>query len=363
MIKIAINGLGRIGRASLKIALEKTGLNIVAVNDLAPARILSHLLKYDSVYGIYPYEVEVKESGISLQKEGHTPASEHFIKDVNLFPDELIVNKHPIKVFSQKDPRQLPWKELDIDVVLECTGRFVEDGAAKAHLEGGARRVIISAPAKGSGEVQTYLVGVNAEAYQKQPLISNASCTTNCVAPVTKVMVEQFGVEKATMTTIHAVTTEQNLVDGPPPLLHPDLRRGRAALNNIVPTTTGAATATAAVIPALQDRFDGVAMRVPVLCGSITDFTFITSKNTTIAEVNQAFIKAEKDAYYKDVLATSAEPLVSNDIIGNPHSAIVDLTLTKVISGNLVKVLAWYDNEWGYSSRLVELAIEIGQTH
>lgn len=345
MLRLAINGFGRIGRAALKIALEKNAVQVVAINDLAPARVLAHLLKYDSVYGIYPKEVMVEEAGQIIEKELY---------------EFLVVDGQRIKILVEKDPAALPWKELKVDVVLECTGRFTKDGSAGAHLQAGAQRVIISAPAKG-GNVPTFLLGANAENYQGQTLISNASCTTNCVSPITRIIEENFGVIKAAITTIHAVTAEQNLVDGPPPVLHEDLRRGRAALQNIVPTTTGAATATAEVFPQIKGKFDGLAIRVPVLCGSLSDFTFLVKRTVTVEGVNHAFLEAEKNPYYQGILTTSPEPLVSSDIVGNSASTIVDLSMTQVIDQDLVKVLAWYDNEWGYSNRLVELAIEIGK--
>lgn len=360
MLRLAINGFGRIGRAALKIALEKNAVQVVAINDLAPARVLAHLLKYDSVYGIYPKEVMVEEAGQIIEKELWTLPKAHFEEKTPEHDEFLVVDGQRIKILVEKDPAALPWKELKVDVVLECTGRFTKDGSAGAHLQAGAQRVIISAPAKG-GNVPTFLLGANAENYQGQTLISNASCTTNCVSPITRIIEENFGVIKAAITTIHAVTAEQNLVDGPPPVLHEDLRRGRAALQNIVPTTTGAATATAEVFPQIKGKFDGLAIRVPVLCGSLSDFTFLVKRTVTVEGVNHAFLEAEKNPYYQGILITSPEPLVSSDIVGNSASTIVDLSMTQVIDQDLVKVLAWYDNEWGYSNRLVELAIEIGK--
>lgn len=359
-VRIAINGFGRIGRQAFKVALEKDELEIIAVNDLTPARVLAHLLKYDSVYGIYDKKIEVEEAGEVVAIEGNQPTDEHFAEPTGKL-GHLLVDGRRTQVLAEKEPSQLPWRDLDIDVVLECTGRFTRDRAAAAHLEAGAKRVVVSAPTKGAGDVGTFLLGVNADRYQGEDVISNASCTTNCVGPVAAVMHAQFKVLKAAMTTIHSVTAEQNLVDGGPPGLHQDLRRGRAAAHNIVPTTTGAAIATTKAIPELEGLFDGVAVRVPTLCGSITDFTFLVSQKVGVAEVNQAFRDANRNPLYEGILEVTEEPLVSSDIIGNPASAIVDLSVTKVIDGDLVKVLAWYDNEWGYSNRLVELAIQVGQ--
>jgi len=337
-LRIAINGFGRIGRAAFKIALARPNIEVVAINDLSPAEVLAHLLKYDSVYGIYQNEVTVKEAGKI---------------------EYLVVKNQKTKILSQKDPEKLPWKDLGVQVVLECTGRFTDNDSANAHIKAGAEKVIISAPPKTESAINTYLLGVNIDSYKGEPVISNASCTTNCVSPVAKVIEKYFGVEKAGMTTIHAVTAEQNLVDGAPPSLHKDLRRGRSALNNIVPATTGAATATTKVIPQLKDKFDGMAVRVPIICGSLTDFTFVVKKETNVEEVKQAFLEAKKDKMFLKVIQTSTEPLVSSDIIKNPASAIIDLTLIKVIDKTLVKVLAWYDNEWGYSNRLIDLAWKI----
>ncbi|MFH0853463.1 MAG: type I glyceraldehyde-3-phosphate dehydrogenase [bacterium] len=325
--RLAINGFGRIGRAAFKIALDSKKFDIVAINDLTDPATLAHLLKYDSLYGAYSRPV----------KHGRSA---------------LIVDGRTIKITSIKEPAKLPWKRLKVDVVLECTGRFVKDGAAQAHIKAGARKVVISAPANGSGEVPTQLIGVNAHEKTDAQVVSNASCTTNCVAPVAKVIVDNFGVRRAAMTTIHSYTADQNLQDGP----HGDLRRARAAAVNLVPTTSGAAISTAKVIPELEGIFDGFAIRVPTPVVSLSDFTFITKKKTTVQAVNQAFHRAAKNPAYKGVLAVSNEPRVSTDYIGDPHSATVDLLLTNVIAGDLVKIVAWYDNEWGYSNRLVELA-------
>lgn len=333
--RIAINGFGRIGRHALKIAMTKPELEVAAVNDLGSLEVMAHLLRHDTAYGAYQKTVAIEGSN-------------------------LVIDGRRIKFLSVKDPAELPWRELKIDIVLESTGRLTKDGAAKAHLTAGAKRVIVSAPTKGGG-VRTYLLGVNAEQNRGDEIISNASCTTNCVAPVAKVMMENFGIKKAGMTTIHSYTAEQNLVDGPVPPLHPDLRRARAAAQNIVPTTSGAAISTGEVFPELQGLFDGYALRVPTLTVSFTDFTFLTKKKTTIEAVNNAFRAASTSSAMKGILVVSDEPLVSSDFKGNPASAIVDLPMTNVIDGDLVKVAAWYDNEWGYANRFVEQAVVVGQ--
>lgn len=333
--RIAINGFGRIGRHALKIAMAKPELEVVAVNDLGGLEVMAHLLRHDTAYGAYQKSVAI---------EGN----------------DLVVDGQRIKFLSTKEPAELPWKALRVDVVLESTGRLTKDGAAKAHLTAGAKRVIVSAPTKGGG-VKTYLLGVNSDQNKGDEIISNASCTTNCVTPVAKVMLENFGIKKAGMTTIHSYTAEQNLVDGPVPPMHPDLRRARAAAQNIVPTTSGAAISTGEVFPELQGKFDGYALRVPTLTVSYTDFTFLTKKKTTTEAVNEAFRKAAATPEMHGILVVSDEPLVSSDFKGNPASAIVDLLLTNVIDGDLVKVAAWYDNEWGYANRFVEQAVLVGR--
>ncbi len=335
-IRVAINGFGRIGRHAFKIAFEKPELEVVAINDLGSIEVMAHLLQYDTAYGHYHRHVSFKEG-------------------------TLIVDGKEIAFVSVKEPAELPWKQMGVDVVLESTGRLTKDGAARAHLQAGAKRVVVSAPTKG-GNVETYLIGVNADQYHGDDVISNASCTTNCVSPVTKVMLAEFGIQKAAMTTIHSYTAEQNLVDGPVPPLHPDLRRARAAAQNIVPTTSGAAISTGEVLPELQGKFDGYALRVPTITVSYTDFTFLTKKRTTIDEVNAAFTTWAAKPAMKGVLEVSDVPLVSSDFRGNPASATVDLLLTNVIDGDLVKVAAWYDNEWGYSNRFVEQAILVGRS-
>ncbi|PIV51762.1 type I glyceraldehyde-3-phosphate dehydrogenase [Candidatus Falkowbacteria bacterium CG02_land_8_20_14_3_00_36_14] len=327
-INVAINGFGRIGRSAFKALLDKknSNFNIIAINDLTDTKTLAHLLKYDSVYGNYGRKVEFSK-------------------------DSLTVNGKKYKVFAYRDPQILPWKALSIDIVLECTGFFRTKEDAFKHIKAGAKKVILSAPGKGGG-VKTIVLGVNENKLSKSDkIVSMASCTTNCLAPITEVVRQNFGIAKAIMTTIHSYTTDQNIVDGP----HQDLRRARAAATNIVPTTTGAAIATAETIPSLKGKFDGMAVRVPVLVGSITDAVYITKKNTNESKVNQVFKKASRSAQFKNYISVTEEPIVSSDIIGNPSSAIVDLALTKVIGGNLVKVVAWYDNEWGYSNRLADL--------
>lgn len=325
-IRVAINGFGRIGRSAFKIARENKNLEVVAINDLTDSRTLVHLLKYDTAYGIYDRKVSAEDG-------------------------YLVFEKKKILVFAEKDPAKLPWRDLKIDVVLECTGFFTKDGSAKMHLQAGARRVIVSAPTSGTGGIQTYLLGVNDDKYKGDGVISNASCTTNCIGPVAAVVLENFGIKKGMMSTVHSYTQDQNLQDGP----HKDLRRARAAAGNIIPTTTGAAISTTAAIPEMRGKFDGIAIRVPTITGSLNDFTFLVSRVVTTDEVNQAFRDAVKKPKYKGILAVTEDPIVSSDIVGNTHSAIVDLDLTRVVDGDLVKVLAWYDNEWGYSNRLVEL--------
>jgi len=326
MTKIAINGFGRIGRPSFKIALEK-GMEITAINDLANVENLAYLLKHDSVHRGFQKNIEIKEGN-------------------------LVVDGKETKVFSEKDPANLPWKELGIDVVLECTGFFTDREKASAHLRAGAKKVIISAPTKDKA-IKTIVLGVNEkEIKESDDILANASCTTNCLAPIMKVLDENFGVEKSIMSTIHSYTSTQALVDRPN---KKDFRRGRSAAENIVPTSTGAAIATTLVLPQLEGNFDGMALRVPTPVGSISDITCLLKKDTSVKELNETFEKASS-AELEGILSYSEEPLVSSDIIDNPYSTIVQGDLTKVIGGNLVKIIGWYDNEWGYSNRLVELA-------
>ncbi len=327
-LNIAINGFGRIGRAVCKIILEKyPSYKIVAINDLTDTKTLAHLLKYDTAYGVYNQKVSHDEKNI-------------------------IINNKKIPVLSEKDPSLLPWKKMNVDVVLECTGRFTNKEGLMMHVKAGAKKVILSAPAKGEAEVKTIVLGVNEnKVNKKDQIVSCASCTTNCLAPVTEIIRQKFGIEKALMTTIHAYTADQNLVDGP----HKDLRRARSAALNMVPTTTGAAVAINSTIPSLKGTFDGLAVRVPVVVGSMCDVVFLLKKNTTVEEINKNFVKVCSTAKLRGLVEASNEPLVSSDIVGNEHSAIVDLSLTKVIGGNLAKVIVWYDNEWGYSCRLADL--------
>lgn len=332
MIRVAINGFGRIGRNALKVGIDRDDLEFVAVNDLSDPETLAYLLKYDSVYGRFKHEVEHKEGA-------------------------LIVNGKEIRVVQQKDPKLLPWKQLDVDVVIESTGFFTKKEDAQMHLDAGAKRVIISAPSK--GDINTYIIGVNDKNHSiNEAIIDNGSCTTNCIAPVAAIMHGNFGIEKALMTTIHSYTKGQNIVDG---AHRKDPRRGRAAAVNIVPTTTGAAKATVKAIPELKGLFDGIAIRVPVPVGSLADFTFVLKKDTTVEEINETFKKAAQNPIYSGVLQATNDPIVSSDIVGSPYSAIVDLGMTKVVGGNLVKIIAWYDNEWGYSHRLVEMVATIGK--
>lgn len=338
-IRIAINGFGRIGRTTFKAALEhQDGVEVVALNDLGSADNMAYLLKYDTNYGVYNRDIDFGKNFISVDGKKY-------------------------KLYAEKDPRLLPWRSLKVDVVLECTGRFTNKKDASWHLIAGAKQVIISAPAKSGGSIGTYVLGVNAHVKQGwtpgqgTQVISNASCTTNCISPVMAVLEDHFGIKKALMTTVHSYTADQNLVDGP----HTDFRRGRSAATNIVPTSTGAAIATTETIPSLKGKFDGVALRVPTTTGSISDITAHLKKKVTVKQVNDAFRKAAKNPVFKGILAVSEEDLVSRDIVGRPESAIVDLPLTLVIGGDLVKVFAWYDNEWGYSLRLIEEAVMVGR--
>lgn len=341
MIKVAINGFGRIGRTAFKVAIDKHSqeLEIVAINDLGDAKTLAHLLKYDSNYGVWNHDISNDDPSTG---SGH-----------------IVVDQKVYQVLNVKDPASLPWKDLNIDVVIESTGKFTKGEEATLHIKAGAKRVVISAPVHGDGEgVPTYLLGVNADKYSGEDIISNSSCTTNCIAPVAQVMHSKFGVLKAMMTTTHAYTQDQNLQDGS----HKDLRRARGAAQNIVPTSTGAAISTAHVIPELEGLFDGTAMRVPVAVGSISDFTFLLKKKVTVEEVNQALKDASESPQMKGILAVTEDPVVSSDIVGRPESAIVDLSLTQVVDGDMVKVFAWYDNEYGYANRLVEQVINVGRT-
>jgi len=330
-VKVAINGFGRIGRCVLRAAFKKKSrMEVVAINDLTDAPTLAYLLKNDSVHGKFASNVKVEGSSI-------------------------VVDGKKIQVFAEKDPEKLPWGKLGVDVVLESTGIFRKREDAEKHIKAGARKVIISAPAKGEG-IKSVCLGVNDNVINADDtVLDNASCTTNSLTPVVKVLEDSFGVEKGFMTTIHGYTSDQRLLDAP----HKDLRRARAAATNIIPTTTGAAKATGKVIPSAQGKLDGIAVRVPVPDGSLTDLVVVLKKNVTVEEVNAAMKKAA-EGELKGILEYSEDPLVSSDILGNPASSIFDAQSTKVIGGNLVKVLAWYDNEWGYSNRLVELIEKVG---
>lgn len=333
MIRVAINGFGRIGRAFFKVALESKELATVAVNDLTDPANLAYLLRYDTVYGRYNQPVEVRG-------------------------DSLLVGGQKIKVLCEKDPAALPWKKLGVDVVVESTGRFTNQEDASKHLQAGAKRVVISAPAE---DVTQLLVGVNDKGFEEPdlPVVTcNGSCTTNAVAPVVAVMMENPGVVKGMLNTVHAYTATQGLVDGP---ATKDYKRGRAAAANIVPSTTGAAEAVIESLPELKGLFDGIAMRVPVVCGSIADFTFLSKRKTSVSEINEIFKKAAKTKRWEGILKITEESLVSADIIADPYASIVDLTLTRVINDDFVKVLAWYDNEWAYAVTLVEHVLRVGK--
>ncbi len=332
MVKVAINGFGRIGRNALKILLDRRDVQVVAINDITDAKTLAHLLKHDSSYGTYDKKVSATENSI-------------------------IVNTREIPVIAEKEPAKLPWKELSVDVVIECTGLFTKPEDARKHINAGAKRVVISAPAKGEG-AKTVVLGVNEEVVtEDDAILSNASCTTNCIAPIMKVLEDEFGIEKAMMTTVHSYTGSQRILDAPAK----DLREARSAAENIVPTTTGASKAAALAIPSLKDRFNGLSIRVPTPVVSLSDITAIIRRNTTKEELARVFKKASKELYYEGIIGVTEEELVSSDFIGDPHSCVVDLPLLDVVGGNMIKVVAWYDNEWGYSNRLVELAVDFGK--
>jgi glyceraldehyde 3-phosphate dehydrogenase len=330
--RLAINGFGRIGRNAFKVAFERSDMEIVAINDLTDTKTLAHLLKHDSNYGTYGHKVGFDDK-------------------------DIIVDDKHIKVLAEKDPATLPWKDLNIDVVIESTGFFVKPELAKAHVTAGAKKVVISAPAKGDGAT-TVVLGVNEDSLNDAgEVISNASCTTNCITPVAAVVESAFGIEKAMMTTVHSYTASQKLQDAPAK----DLREARNAAENIVPTTTGASIAAAKALPALENKFGGMSIRVPTPVVSLSDFVIITKRDVTVEEVNETFKKAAKEPYFQGILDVTEEELVSSDFIGNSHSCIVDLKLTAVIQGNMLKVVAWYDNEWGYSNRLVEVCADTGR--
>lgn len=331
-IKVAINGFGRIGRNAFKIAFDRSDLEIVAINDLTATEVLAYLLQHDSNYGLYGRKVGFDEN-------------------------HIIVDGKKIPVTAEKDPTQLPWKDLGVDVVIESTGRFTKKEDAGMHITAGAKKVVISAPTK-SADVDTLVIGANEEMIEKAgDIVSNASCTTNSVAAIMAIMNSNFGVENAMLTTVHSYTATQALQDGPAK----DMRESRAAAENIVPTTTGAAIAVTKALPELKDKFDGVSIRVPSPVVSLSDVTMVLHRDTTKEEINEVFKKAVKEPYYQGVLDATEELLVSKDYVGNSHSGIVDLPLTNVVGGNLAKVVVWYDNEWGYSNRLVELVADVGK--
>lgn len=332
MVRLAINGFGRIGRCAFKIAFERRDAEIIAINSLGDPATFAHLLKYDSAYGVYDHEISFDDK-------------------------HIIVDGVKILFLSEPEPIRLPWDKLKIDAVMECTGRFTNPADARAHIKAGARKVIISAPAKGPG-AKTVVLGVNEEVVTADDdIISCASCTTNCIAPVMKILEDNFGIEKAMMTTVHSYTASQKLVDDQAK----DLREARAAAVNIVPTTTGASKAAALTIPSLENKFNGLSVRVPSLVVSLADITAVLKRDVTREEINEVMERAAREPYYEGILNVSNDALVSTDFRGNSHSAVVDLPLTDVVGGNLVKVIAWYDNEWGYSNRLVELSVDFGR--
>jgi glyceraldehyde 3-phosphate dehydrogenase len=326
--KVAINGLGRIGRAILKLVMDEPSMELVAINDLIDEENLAYLLRFDTVYGRYSKPVAV-DGG------------------------DLVVAGSKLRTLSQRDPSDLPWKQLGVELVFECTGALTRREDLEKHIRAGAQFVLLSAPSKGE-ELETVIHGVNTQG-GTGAIVSCASCTTNCITPIVEVIGRRIGVEKAAMTTVHAYTASQSIVDGP----SKRLRRGRAAAANLVPTTTGAAHAATLALPAYAGRFDGIAIRVPVPVGSIADITFVTSRKTTVDEVNRILTEEAASQRYEGVLGVSRDPLVSSDIVGDPRASIVDLDLTKVIDGDLVKVLSWYDNEWGYANQMVREAVSV----
>lgn len=330
--RVAINGFGRIGRSAFKIAFERSDIEVVAINDLTDTKTLAYLLKYDSNYGTYQYDVSSDDTGI------------------------IVDGKH-IAVLSERDPKSLPWRGMSIDVVIESTGFFTKSEDASKHIQAGAKRVVISGPTK-SEDVDTIVLGANDEKITTStPVVSNASCTTNSLGAAMAILDANFGIEKSMLTTVHSYTASQKVQDAPAK----DPRECRNAAENIVPTSTGAAIAVTKVLPGLRGKFDGISMRVPTPVVSISDVTVLLSRNVTVEEVNSVFIKASKEPFYQGVLTVSDNPLVSRDYIGSSYSGIVDLALTRVVDGNLVKVCIWYDNEWGYSNRLIELVADIGR--
>jgi glyceraldehyde 3-phosphate dehydrogenase len=331
MAKVAINGLGRIGRAAFKIVVDTPELELVAVNDLIPTENLVYLLKYDTVYGRYQKKIRA---------EG----------------ESIVVDAKEYLVLHEKDPARLPWGNLEVDIVLECTGVFTKREDMKKHLQAGARHVILSAPTK-SEDVDTIVYGVNKPGDGSVQMISCASCTTNCITPVVEILGRRIGIVKAIMTTVHAYTASQGIVDGP----SKKIRRGRSGAANFVPTSTGAAIATTKALPQYAGKFDGVAVRGPVPAGSLADLVFLTERDTSVDEVNRIFQEEAQSDRYQGVLAVTKDPIVSSDIIGDPHASIVDLEMTQVVDGNLVKVMSWYDNEWGYTNQMVREAVAIAR--
>ncbi len=332
MAKVAINGFGRIGRAAFKIILDTPELDLVGVNDIMPLDNLAYLLKYDTVYGKYDKEVEVGDGA-------------------------LIVDGEEYPFFAERDPSDLPWGESDLDIAFECTGIFRTQEGLEKHLEAGAKFVILSAPAKSEG-IPTIVHGVNVPEDESVRYLSCASCTTNCITPVVEVMGRRVGVENAIMTTIHAYTSTQAIVDGP----SKQFRRGRAAAANFVPTTTGAAIATTKVLPELVGRFDGVAVRAPIPVGSISDIIFVTTRETSVEEINDIFREEAASDKYRGILGVAEDPIVSADIIGDTHASIVDVGMTQVVNGTLVKIMSWYDNEWGFTSQMIREGVRVAKT-
>lgn len=332
MVRLAINGFGRIGRCAFKIAFERRDAEVVAINSLGDTKTFAHLLKYDSAYGVYDHDITYDDQ-------------------------HIIIDGRKILFLSEPEPLKLPWEKLKIDTVMECTGVFCNPADARQHIKAGARKVVISAPAKGPG-AKTVVLGVNEEVVTADDeILSCASCTTNCIAPVMKILEDNFGVEKAMMTTIHSYTASQKLVDD----AAKDLREARAAAVNIIPTTTGASKATALTIPSLENKFNGLSVRVPNLTVSLADITAVIKKDTTVEQLSGVFERAAREPYYEGILDVSHDELVSSDFRGNANSAIVDLPLIDVVGGNLIKLVVWYDNEWGYSNRLVELSVDFGR--
>ena len=331
MARVAINGFGRIGRAALKVILDTPELDLVAINDIVPVENLAYLLRYDTVYGRYERTVEV---------DG----------------DNLVVDGMSFPVLKERDPAQLPWEEMDIDIALECTGFFRTKEDMEKHLQAGADYVLLSAPAKGD-DVPTVVHGVT-DADDELKMVSCASCTTNCITPVVEVLGRRLGIQKAIMTTIHAYTSSQAIVDSP----HKKIRRGRAGAANFVPTTTGAAVATTKALPEYEGKFDGVAVRGPVPDGSLADLVFLVEQDTTVEEVNQIFTEEANTDKYRGILGVTNDPIVSTDIIGDPHASLVDLGMTQVVDGNLIKIMSWYDNEWGFTNQMIREAVRVAKT-